>query len=173
MQTEQIDQFQFVEQMKTAASITEAAVLLYADACSILDGDLVALCNAVCSMECKELYGTILFDHLAADGAGLTGGQVTVVTIGQVDAHFGCSLHLEAVHCLTGLRNIDLIVLVAHVNLSFLGSVLEPLLSWKDQRFPKKAFFFPCTYLCQKRKMYVCIFSVKKTKNGNAQKIHS
>jgi len=29
-----------------------------------------------------------LLDHLAADGAGLAGGQVTVVTIGQVHAHF-------------------------------------------------------------------------------------
>ena len=28
-----------------------------------------------------------LLDHLAADGAGLTGGQVTVVTVGQIDAH--------------------------------------------------------------------------------------
>ena len=27
-------------------------------------------------------------DHLAADGAGLTGGQVTVVTVGQVNANF-------------------------------------------------------------------------------------
>ena len=29
-----------------------------------------------------------LLDHLAADGAGLAGGQVTVVAAGQVDAHF-------------------------------------------------------------------------------------
>ena len=29
-----------------------------------------------------------LLDHLAADGAGFTGGQVTVVTVGQVDANF-------------------------------------------------------------------------------------
>ena len=29
-----------------------------------------------------------LLDHLAADGAGLAGGQVTVVTIGQVHADF-------------------------------------------------------------------------------------
>ena len=29
-----------------------------------------------------------LLDHLAADGAGLTGGQVTVVAIGQVNANF-------------------------------------------------------------------------------------
>ena len=63
-------------------------MLLYADACSILDGDLVALCYAVCSMECEESYGTILFDHLAADGTGLTGGQVTVVTVGQIDTDF-------------------------------------------------------------------------------------
>ena len=29
-----------------------------------------------------------LLDHLAADGAGLTGGQVTVVTASQVDTDF-------------------------------------------------------------------------------------
>ena len=29
-----------------------------------------------------------LLDHLAAHGAGLAGGQVTVVAIGQVDADF-------------------------------------------------------------------------------------
>ena len=27
-------------------------------------------------------------DHLAADGTGLTGGQVTVITIGQINANF-------------------------------------------------------------------------------------
>ena len=27
-----------------------------------------------------------LLDHLATDGAGLTGGQVTVVAVGQIDA---------------------------------------------------------------------------------------
>ena len=137
MQTEQIDQFQFVEQMKTAASITEAAVLLYADACSILDGDLVALCNAVCSMECKELYGTILLDHLAADGAGLTGGQVTVITIGQIDTDFLCSLHLELVHSLASLGNIQLIVVgIAHRN-SLLFHFLRKL------TFRRKCFLFP------------------------------
>ena len=75
----------------------EAAVLLYADACSILDGNLVALCYAVCSMECEGSYGTILFDHLAAHGTGLAGGQVTVVAVGQVDTDLGSCLHLEAV----------------------------------------------------------------------------
>ena len=55
----------------------------------------MAVCDAVCSMECKGSYGAILFDHLAADGAGLTAGQVTVVTIGQVDANFLSCLHLS------------------------------------------------------------------------------
>ena len=32
--------------------------------------------------------GTHLFDHLAAKVASLAGGQVTVVTVGQVDANF-------------------------------------------------------------------------------------
>ena len=44
-----------------------------------------------------------LFYHLVADGAGFTGSQVTVVAIGQVDAHFLSDKHLEAVHSLTGL----------------------------------------------------------------------
>ena len=55
-----------------------------------------------------------LLDHLAADGAGLTGGQVTVVAVGQVDADLLSSLHLELVHSLTGLGDVELVVIVAH-----------------------------------------------------------
>ena len=32
-------------------------------------------------------YGIHLLDHLAADGAGFAGGQVTVVAVGQVHAN--------------------------------------------------------------------------------------
>lgn len=35
----------------------------------------------------RSSYGTHLLDHLAADGAGFAGGQVTVVTVGQVHAN--------------------------------------------------------------------------------------
>ena len=35
----------------------------------------------------RSSYGTHFLDHLAADGAGFTGGQVTVVAVGQVDAN--------------------------------------------------------------------------------------
>ena len=56
-----------------------------------------------------------LLDHLAADGAGFAGGQVTVVTVGQVDANFLCCLHLELVHSFTCLRNVQLVVIgIAH-----------------------------------------------------------
>ena len=48
---------------------------------------------------------------------------MTVVTVGQVDTHFLSCLHLKAVHCLTGLRNIDLVV-VLHNTLS--PSVIFP-----------------------------------------------
>ena len=34
-------------------------------------------------------YGTHHLDHLAADGAGLAGGQVTVVAVGQIDTDLG------------------------------------------------------------------------------------
>ena len=35
----------------------------------------------------RSSYGTHLLDHLAADGAGFPGGQVTVVTVLQIHAH--------------------------------------------------------------------------------------
>ena len=75
----------------------------------------------------RSLYGELLhialvfldhlLDHLAADGAGFAGGQVAVVAIGQVDANLLGSLHLEAVHGLAGLGDIDLVVVrVAHID---------------------------------------------------------
>ena len=44
--------------------------------------------GAVCAGVTRASYGTHLLDHLAADGAGLTGGQVAVVTLLQIDADF-------------------------------------------------------------------------------------
>ena len=93
----------------------EAAALLCADVCCVLDSDLVALGYAVCTLECKGAYGPVSFDHLTADGACLAGGQVTVVTVGQVNTNFLCCLHLELVHSLASLGNVQLIVVrVAH-----------------------------------------------------------
>ena len=117
----------------------EAAALLCADVCCVLDSDLVALGYAVCTLECKGAYGPVIFDHLAADGAGLTGGQVTVVATLQVDAHFLGRLHLELIHGFLGLRNIDLVVALHSRSLlcRFPGRI---------SHFPvENDFFFPHT----------------------------
>ena len=47
----------------------------------------MTLCNAIGSMKCQSSYGQHFLDHLAADGAGFPGGQVTVVAFLQVDAN--------------------------------------------------------------------------------------
>ena len=82
-------------------------------------------------------YGTDIQDHLAADGAGFPGSQMAVVAIGQIDAHFLSDKHLEAVHGLTSLRNIDLIVVgIAHNRFSPFHFLRKPT-------FRRKCFLFP------------------------------
>ena len=78
-------------------------------------------------------HGTVVLDHLATDGASLAGGQVTVVAVGQVNADFLGSLHLETVHSLTSLRDIQLVVIrVAHCNsLLFRFPESKPLSGWR------------------------------------------
>ena len=118
-------------------------MLLCTDVDCIRNGDLMAVCDAVCSVECKGSYGTAFFDHLAADGAGFTAGQVTVVTVGQVDAHFGSSLHLEAVHSLAGLGNIDLVVVLHSDSLLFIAPFHQgACFLGKSNTFRRKHFSF-------------------------------
>jgi hypothetical protein len=62
---------------------------------------------------------------------------VTVVAIGQVDAHFLGCLHLETVHGLTGLGDIQLIVVIVAHRKSLL------LLSSEENTFRRKRFSFP------------------------------
>ena len=97
----------------------------------------MSLGDAVMAGEVHSSYGTLVFDHLAADGAGFTGGQVTVVTVGQVHADFLSSLHLELVHSLAGLGNIDLVV-VLHDNLSPFE-----MISPESDVFRRNHHFFP------------------------------
>ena len=47
----------------------------------------MTLCNAIGSMKCQSSYGQHFLDHLAAHAARLTGGQVAVVALLQVDAN--------------------------------------------------------------------------------------
>ena len=54
----------------------------------VLDILLMPWRCAVCTLIAHGSHGFHLLDHLAAHGAGLTAGQVAVVTLLQVDAHF-------------------------------------------------------------------------------------
>ena len=68
--------------------------------------------NTVLPLISRSSHGTHLLDHLAANGAGFTGGQVAVVALLQVNAHLLGSLHFELVHRFTSLGNIDLIAVL-------------------------------------------------------------
>ena len=61
-------------------------VSLCCDRRYVMHGLNMPHCNTVMAGKAHSSYGTVVLDHLAADGAGLTGGQVTVVAVGQVDA---------------------------------------------------------------------------------------
>lgn len=51
--------------------------------------------SAALSDKVRTSPGAHFLDHLAADGAGFPGGQVTIVAVGQVDAHFPwCSCYI-------------------------------------------------------------------------------
>ena len=64
-------------------------------------------------------------DHLAAHGAGLAAGQVSVVALLQIDTHLGGGFHLELIHSGAGLGNVDLVgVLTGHNNFSFSTSYI-------------------------------------------------
>ena len=109
---------------------------LNADGCYVLHSLHMSHSSTALPLIFCSSFGTNLLDHLAADRAGFPGGQVAVVAIGQVHAHFLCSLHLETVHSLTGLGNVQLVVVrVAHI---------ESLLCFlrKDNAFRRKHFLF-------------------------------
>ena len=55
-----------------------------------------------------------LLDHLAADGAGFAGGQVAIVALLKIYTDFLGSLHFELLHSLLCLRNVDLVITIAH-----------------------------------------------------------
>ena len=107
----------------------------------VLHGLGMTLGNATVSIETRASYGAHLLDHLAADGAGFPGSQVTIVAVGQVDTHFGSGLHLELVHCLTSLGNVDLIVA--------LHTKCSPFVVFRKAKTLSggKRLFFPHPYL--------------------------
>ena len=60
---------------------------LYADPHYVPHRLHMPLHDPVISCKSRGSYGAHVLDHLAADGAGFAGGQVTVVAVGQVHAN--------------------------------------------------------------------------------------
>jgi len=98
-----------------------------------------------------------LLDHLAADGTGLTGGQVTVVTVSQVHANFLSSLHLELLHSLLSLGNVDLIV--SHIfSLLLLAYIFVRLAFLERCTFLRKHFSFRKHSFAEKKRNMIAFF---------------
>ena len=57
-----------------------------------------------------------LLDHLSADRTGLTGGQIAVVALLEVDADLAGGFHLELVHSGLGLGDVELVAVLAGHN---------------------------------------------------------
>ena len=79
------------------------------------------------SVKTQSSYGSDAIDHLTADGAGFAGGQVAIVALLEVDADLIGGLHLELLHTLLGLGDIDPVAgrIVAAHNRSLLLSFQE------------------------------------------------
>ena len=77
------------------------------DARYVTNCDCVSLSDTVLPVIGSGSYGANVLDHLAADGAGFAAGQVAVVALLEVDAHLVGGLHLELVHGLTGLGDVQ------------------------------------------------------------------
>lgn len=55
----------------------------------------------------RTSYGAHLFDHLAADGARLAGGEVAVIALLEVDAKLARDFIFHVVQRALGLRHVD------------------------------------------------------------------
>ena len=85
--------------------------------------NLMPDCSPVFTGIVRSSYGTHLLDHLATDGAGLTGSQIAVVAFLQVNAHLGRGLHLELIHGGTSLGNVQLVGILAGHECNLLSCV--------------------------------------------------
>ena len=108
----------------------------------VLDILYMTHCNPILSDIIYGSCGTYVLDHLAADAAGLTGGQVAVVALLQVHADFLGSLHFETVHSLTSLGNIDLVIVLHNdTPLSFFGGKFRRNHSFAESAEKTHSFF--------------------------------
>lgn len=81
------------------------SVVLYGKENGVADRGFMPFRYPAVTVEAHGSYGVHVVDHLTADGTSLTGGDVTVVTVVEVDAYFVCSFHLELIKSRAGSRN--------------------------------------------------------------------
>ena len=92
---------------------------LYADPHYVPHRLHMPLHDPVISCKSRGSYGAHVLDHLAADGAGFTGGEVAIVAVLEVDANLRRCFHLELVHSLASLGDVDVVaVTVRHFECS-------------------------------------------------------
>ena len=78
---------------------------LYRKGKRVLDGYLVSLRYSVMTFKSNSSYGVHIVDHLSADRTCLTGGEIAVVAVVQIDTDFVCRFHLELVKSCAGFGN--------------------------------------------------------------------
>ena len=83
--------------------------------------------SPVAPHESHGSHGAVVLDHLAADGTGLTAGELAIVAVLEVDADFSSGFHLELIHCLTGCGVDKMITGIGRHSLHLLFDVLGSL----------------------------------------------
>ncbi len=89
----------------------------------ISDYSYIMMSNTFVSNELKTLFWQHLFDHLAADGTSLTGGQIAIVTLLERNADFVGSFHLKTVHSFFCFRDNNTVAGRIRVRHNFIHSL--------------------------------------------------
>ena len=98
---------------------------LYCNPRYVPDSNFMTRHNTVVTLKTRNSYSFHLLDHLAADGAGLAGGEVAVIALFQIDADFVRRFHLEALHRLLRLGDDQFVAAAIIVGHGFLHSLFS------------------------------------------------
>ena len=82
--------------------------------CDICNRHLMPSHNAIVPFKFYISYGAYVINHLSADAAGLTGSDVAVVALLEVNAYFRGGFHFKAVHSFASVRINKLVSVSSH-----------------------------------------------------------
>ena len=100
--------------VKVEEKLVFSFFVLHCDRNYVLHCLYISCGNTALTLEKSASLGIYVLDHLDADGAGFAGGQVAVVALLKIYTDFLGSLHFELLHSLLCLRNVDLVITIAH-----------------------------------------------------------